>query len=555
MKHWKRTGIILLVLLVLVGIYYYVSLPAINIHAAGFWTFILSLLAVLLVIAAVRGMSGQGRRGNLSEELKGLKSIKGKKSVKCLLILFCAVFLFYIGGSVLSSPIINAKKYQKLLEPETRDFAEDVEQVDYNQIPLLDKDSAELLGNRKMGSMVDMVSQFEVSSIYSQINVKGRPVRVTPLVYASPIKWLTNQKQGIPAYITIDMATQNTDLVKLSPGIRYSQSEYFNRNIYRHLRFCYPTYIFDQLSFEIDDEGTPYWICPVKDFTIGLFGGQTIGKVVLCNAVTGECQSMPVEECPSWVDRVYPADLLIELYDYRCELEWTIAEQINEIEEQSRKLRRSNQFFIDTLSTAVEFRSSESGEHISRIRNVTQLLLEALGQQEAQYRFNSDMIEIISNAAAMHDIGKIAIPDAILNKPGRLTPEEFELMKSHTTRGCEILEKLSSVQLEEYYRFSYDICRYHHERWDGNGYPDHLKGSDIPIWAQVVSVADVYDALVSKRVYKPAFSHQTAVDMILNGECGIFNPMLMSILSLIAPQLEKFYTGNVLPADEPFEFR
>ena len=224
MKHWKRTGIILLVLLVLVGIYYYVSLPAINIHAAGFWTFILSLLAVLLVIAAVRGMSGQGRRGNLSEELKGLKSIKGKKSVKCLLILFCAVFLFYIGGSVLSSPIINAKKYQKLLEPETRDFAEDVEQVDYNQIPLLDKDSAELLGNRKMGSMVDMVSQFEVSSIYSQINVKGRPVRVTPLVYASPIKWLTNQKQGIPAYITIDMATQNTDLVKLSPGIRYSQS-------------------------------------------------------------------------------------------------------------------------------------------------------------------------------------------------------------------------------------------------------------------------------------------------------------------------------------------
>ena len=123
MKHWKRTGIILLVLLVLVGIYYYVSLPAINIHAAGFWTFILSLLAVLLVIAAVRGMSGQGRRGNLSEELKGLKSIKGKKSVKCLLILFCAVFLFYIGGSVLSSPIINAKKYQKLLEPETRDFA------------------------------------------------------------------------------------------------------------------------------------------------------------------------------------------------------------------------------------------------------------------------------------------------------------------------------------------------------------------------------------------------------------------------------------------------
>ena len=137
-----------------------------------------------------------------------------------------------------------------------------------------------------MGSMVDMVSQFEVSSIYSQINYQGRPVRVTPLTYASPIKWLTNQKEGIPAYITIDMTTQNTELVKLKEGMKYTESEYFNRNIYRHLRFRYPTYIFDQISFEIDEEGTPFWICPVKEYTIGLFGGQTIGKVVLCNAVT-----------------------------------------------------------------------------------------------------------------------------------------------------------------------------------------------------------------------------------------------------------------------------
>lgn len=316
MKHWKRTGIVLLMVLVLICIYYYISLPAINIHAAGFWTFILSLLAVILVIVAVRAMSGKGRRGDLAEGLRDLKDLKSKKSVRAVLVLFCGVFLFYIAGSVLSSPVVNAKRYQKLLEPEVRDFTEDVDPVDYDKIPLLDKDSAELLGNRKMGSMVDMVSQFEVSSIYSQINVKGRPVRVTPLVYASPIKWLTNQKQGIPAYITIDMATQDTDLVKLSPGIRYSESEYLNRNIYRHLRFHYPTYIFDQLSFEIDDEGTPYWICPVKEFTIGLFGGQTIGKVVLCNAVTGECESMLVEDCPTWVDRVYPADLLIELYDY-----------------------------------------------------------------------------------------------------------------------------------------------------------------------------------------------------------------------------------------------
>ena len=137
-----------------------------------------------------------------------------------------------------------------------------------------------------------------MSSLYSQINYKGRPVRVTPLVYASPIKWLTNQKEGIPAYITIDMATQNTELVKLEQGMKYTESEYLNRNIYRHLRFRYPTYIFDQLSFEIDDNGVPYWICPVKKYNIGLFGGQTIGRVVLCNAVTGECVNYKVEDCP-----------------------------------------------------------------------------------------------------------------------------------------------------------------------------------------------------------------------------------------------------------------
>ena len=232
------------------------------------------------------------------------------------LLVIGAIIVVYAIGSLLSSPIINANKYQKIVIPEERDFTEDIEEISYNQIPLLDKDSAGLLGNRKMGSMVDMVSQFEVSDIYSQINYQGQPYRVTPLVYASPIKWLTNQKEGIPAYIRIDMATQNTELVKLDEGIKYSESEYFNRNIYRHLRFNYPTYMFDQLSFEINDEGVPYWICPVKKFNIGLFGGQTIGKVVLCNAITGETTEYNIKDCPQWVDRAYPADLLIQLYNY-----------------------------------------------------------------------------------------------------------------------------------------------------------------------------------------------------------------------------------------------
>ena len=312
MKKKKGKVLLILAILLVLGIYYYVTIPAINIHASGFWVSLIIILLLLLILCM-----GKNIRIRSFDDLHNVREeIKESKLTRLLAGLILIVAVVYLGGSILSSPIVNAKKYQKLLEPETGNFTEDIAQVNYNQIPLLDKDSAELLGNRKMGSMVDMVSQFEVSSLYSQINYQGRPVRVTPLVYASPVKWFTNQKNGIPAYISIDMATQNTELVKVSQGIKYSESEYLNRNIYRHLRFRYPTYIFDQLSFEIDEEGTPYWICPVKDFTIGLFGGQTIGRVVLCNAVTGECQSMKVEDCPSWVDRVYPADLLIQLYDY-----------------------------------------------------------------------------------------------------------------------------------------------------------------------------------------------------------------------------------------------
>ena len=242
---------------------------------------------------------------------------KEMKGLKYMGILLVAVFVVYLVGSILSSPIVNAAKYQQLLTIEERNFTDDIKEADYNTIPLLDKNSAAILGNRKMGSLVDMVSQFEVSNDYTQINYQGKPVRVTPLAYASPIKWLTNNRNGIPAYILIDMATQNTECVKLEEGIKYSKSEYFNRYLYRHLRFQYPTYIFDdQIFFEIDEEGTPYWVCPVKKFNIGLFGGQTVGRVVLCNAVSGECTDMDVEDVPQWVDKVYSAELLTRLYDY-----------------------------------------------------------------------------------------------------------------------------------------------------------------------------------------------------------------------------------------------
>lgn len=320
MKKWIRNLLLVVAALVAAFVYYYITLPAINIHSSGFWFFIITLLAVVIVLYALKKAGREYVETEVAQKF-GFKfdsrGLKNSRLLKVLGGLLTLVIIVYLGGTILSSPIVNAKKYQALLTIQEREFTQDIKEVDYHTIPLLDKESAALLGNRKLGSLVDMVSQFEVASDYTQVNYRGVPVRVTPLVYASPIKWLTNQSEGIPAYILIDMTTQDTECVKLEEGIKYSKSEYFNRNLYRHLRFNFPTYIFDsQIFFEIDEEGTPYWVCPVKKFNIGLFGGQTIGRVVLCNAVTGECIDYAVEDVPQWIDKVYSAELLMELYDY-----------------------------------------------------------------------------------------------------------------------------------------------------------------------------------------------------------------------------------------------
>ncbi len=299
----KKKLLVGLIILIALAVYYYVTLPAINIHSSDTWMMGIFLLLVLL---AAYGVRKRLRKDELREN----------RVVKCFGALILAVLAVYIIGTILSSPIVNAKKYQQLMQVEEGNFANDVEELSFDRIPLLDKDTAELLGDRKMGSMVDMVSQFEADEIYSQINYKDNPVRVSPLKYASLIKWLTNRSEGIPAYIRINMATQNTEIVKLEEGMKYMTCEHFNRNIYRHLRFAHPTYIYGTLSFEIDDDGVPYWIAPVKKFNIGLFGGETVGKVVICNAVTGEMKTYNVEDAPEWIDRAYSADLLVELFDY-----------------------------------------------------------------------------------------------------------------------------------------------------------------------------------------------------------------------------------------------
>lgn len=302
MKKKSKLAIMLMVIVV-AGIYYYVALPAFNIHSSETWFFIMALAVIGLVYYTIRKKPGKG----------AYKTDKGFRSILTVLL---ALGVIYLVGTLLSSPIVNAKKYQKLMEVQEGEFADDVEELSFDKIPILDRDTAAILGDRKMGSMVDMVSQFEADEIYSQINYKDNPVRVSPLRYASPIKWLTNHRAGIPAYIRINMATQSTELVKLEEGMKYTTSDYFNRNIYRHLRFAHPTYIYGEVSFEIDEQGVPYWIAPVKKYNIGLFGGETVGKVVLCNAITGETKTYKIDDVPQWVDRAYSADLLVQLFDY-----------------------------------------------------------------------------------------------------------------------------------------------------------------------------------------------------------------------------------------------
>lgn len=249
------------------------------------------------------------------------------------------------------------------------------------------------------------------------------------------------------------------------------------------------------------------------------------------------------ENASSYVERAYdlgatdyisrPFDMAIVrrrvintlmLYAKQKRLVRLVAEQVYEKE-------KSSSTMINILSHIVEFRNGESGLHVLHIQTATDILLRTLVRKNDKYNLNAADISLISTASALHDIGKINIPASILNKPGKLTKEEFDTMKTHTTTGAEILDKLPFQQESPLVKTAYAICRWHHERWDGRGYPDGLKGEDIPIAAQVVAMADVYDALTSERCYKKAFGHDKAMEMILNGECGQFNPLLLECLT------------------------
>lgn len=237
---------------------------------------------------------------------------------------------------------------------------------------------------------------------------------------------------------------------------------------------------------------------------------------------------------------------LIELFAHRINIERKLEQRTKELRESKKKLEKSNEFLVNALSSVVEFRSLESGEHIQRVKYLTKIMLKYVRSYYPQYQLTKEQVGLIINASALHDLGKVAIPDSILLKPGRLTEEEFEEMKKHTIYGCELLEQFKQEETE-FYRYCYDICRYHHERFDGRGYPDHLSGDAIPIWAQVVSIVDVFDALVSKRVYKEPFAEDEAIRMINEGECGVFSPVMLDCFRLAKYELKE-------AAEEKFSF-
>ena len=309
----KKGGALRVVLPIVVTVlfgaaYYYLALPALNLQSREFWAFLGILLVVWLLCALLTSGVMRMDRGDVRVQgkLKGLR-------FRIPLIALGVIVLFNIIGGIVSAPIFHAQSYYELLDVQTGDFASDVAEISYSEIPMLDRDSSVQLGKRALGSIgatSNLVSQFEVADYeYSQINYQGEPVRVAPLEYGNLIKWFNNRADGLPGYIVVNMVTQEARLVRLEEGMKISNSEHFGRNLYRVLRFRYPTMMFGDVNFEIDEDGTPWWICSRIVKTIGIFGGTDIHGAVLVNAVTGASEYM--EQVPSWVDHVYCDDLII----------------------------------------------------------------------------------------------------------------------------------------------------------------------------------------------------------------------------------------------------
>ena len=322
----KSTGYLVRIMIsaVLIFLNFYFTLPPLNPRSSAFWTFFITCLLIVVIVnffttitEAIQNLMG-GQRVRMEND--SVVHVQTDRKVtlsdfgKPILVAGAAILLIIalsLVVSVIGIPFFQAKNYRDLITVEEGDFAQDVAELSMNSIPVVDRDSAMRLGSRKLGEMSALISQFEIEEHYTQINYQGEPYRVTPLEYADTVKWFYNVRDGLPAYITVNMVTQETELVWLEEGMKYSDSEYFFRDINRYLRFHYPTKIFYNISFEIDEEGTPYWIAPTVTYKVGWWNGADIQGAVLVNAVTGDSQYYSVEEVPAWVDQLYPADLIM----------------------------------------------------------------------------------------------------------------------------------------------------------------------------------------------------------------------------------------------------
>ena len=268
----------------------------------------------------------------------------------------------------------------------------------------------------------------------------------------------------------------------------------------------------------------------IEDIPVIMISSETSGDI------TRKAYEMGASD---FVTRPFDANVVCQRVNNTVRLYTKQQRLVRMVSDQTRKQEHNTSMLVGVLSQIVEFRNGESGLHVQHIRVLTEKILDHLLEKTSDYKISAEEQDNIPLASALHDIGKITIDENILNKPGRLTKEEFEVIKTHCMQGANMLRRLENFEDEPLLQTAYDIARWHHERWDGRGYPDGLKGNDIPISAQIVSLADVYDALTSERCYKKAFSHETAMRMILNGECGAFNPLLLECLTDIQAELQE----------------
>lgn len=312
MKLKVRIGLFVIFAAVIGG-FYYAYFPAINIHLEIFWT---TLIVVFLSLAIILGAKSSISQmvGRLSKK-PSIKEFSWFAKLCSVLVIVCVGVL--IVGSALGATLFRSRAYANLLPVDKREFTEDIEQSDQvTDIALMDTESARIFGNRKIGSLSDVVSQYEIEADYTQISIKGQPMKVSGLKYASFFKWWNNRNSGVPGYVQVNPVNSEAKYVKLTKPMKYVPSAYFNYNLQRHVQLTYPTKIISGYKFEVDDDGNPYYICPTMTARVGLFGGIDVNGVIICDPIDGECKYYAIGDCPSWVDSVYDGHLLMKKYNW-----------------------------------------------------------------------------------------------------------------------------------------------------------------------------------------------------------------------------------------------